>query len=422
MSQVAVALIILAIIVVSFIFELMPASVTAMLGCFAFAVTGIISFPDALRGFSNDTVLMVVGVMIIGSALFETGAAKLLGRLIIKLVGYDEKKLLLVIVVIAGVLSAFVSNSATVAMFIPMMHSVSVASDGKIQSKHLIMPLGLASLVGGGCTLIGSTPQLIAQALLQNAGLRTFTFFEQGIVGFPVLIVTVIYFATFGYPLIKKVTRNMISDTAVAITQPDKGKINLTVQMGISLFVLIFVVVTFIFGLWTNGAVALIGALVCIATGCISQKEAYSNVSWSSIFIIAAALGIGRGLDASGAAKYLATMLTTLMGPEPNFVVFISLISLLCLLIASFLSHTSAIAVMAPILITCAAQMNLEPASLVYVALVSINIGMLTPLGAASYTMTMTEGYHFSDYFKVGWPITLAAFILTVILCLVFII
>ena len=423
-TSVIIALIILTAIVISFTLELLPTFVIALGGCLAFCLTGILPLSEAFSGFSNDTVIMVIGVMIIGSCLFETGAAGLLGKTIIKWSKDDEKKILVVLVAVSGIMSAFVNNSAVVAMFLPMLRSVAVASKGEIKASNLVMPMSIAAMVGGSCTIIGSTPQLVALALLESNGLRKFTFFELGLVGAPILLITILYFATFGYKIIKKITKD-IQTPEYMLETPDKASDNnaqtiLTPKMMISIVILLFVVIALMFGLWSNGIVAMIGALLCIATGCINQTKAFKGVNWASVFIIAAALGIGKGMTESGAASFLAHGITRILGPNPSIPLFIAMVGLLCVFMANFFSHTSAVAVLAPVFIACAYEIGIDPVALIYCVCMFISIGMMTPLGTASHTMTMSEGYKFKDYFKVGWPLNLAAYLVIIILCLLF--
>jgi sodium-dependent dicarboxylate transporter 2/3/5 len=109
--------------------------------------------------------MMVIGVIVLGNAMFETGAAQLLGKGIVKLAGDNERNILILSMIAAAVLSAFLSNSATVAMF----YSNNIrcaATSSKIRRKNLFMPIGMAAVAGGCCTLVGSTPQVVAQGIL----------------------------------------------------------------------------------------------------------------------------------------------------------------------------------------------------------------------------------------------------------------
>ena len=97
---------IILLMIVGFVTEILPLSVTAFLGCLAFYITGIIDKSAVFSGFSNDIIYMIAGTMIVGEAMFQTGAAQFIGKKIIKAVGYDERRMIFVLVLAGGLLSA----------------------------------------------------------------------------------------------------------------------------------------------------------------------------------------------------------------------------------------------------------------------------------------------------------------------------
>jgi anion transporter len=385
--------------VMCFVTEIFPISVTALMGCMAFSLSGIISYQSAFAGFANDTVLMVAGAMVIGDAMFETGAAQYVGERIVKIVGYNEKRLICVVVIVVGLLSAFCSNSATMAMFLPLIRSVSATSGGKLKSKHIVMPMGLATMAGGCCTIVGSTPQLISQSLLKDAGLRPFSFFELGIVGFPILFLMVAYFGAVGYSLICKHTKHLEQEYKAAEISESR---TLTPKIVLSLAVMATMVIGMIAGIWTNGTVAIVASLICIITGCIKANVAYSHMGWGSLIVIAATIGVGKGLTESGTALFVAEKIVWLLGGQPRIIMLLALVGLLCTVLANLLSHTAALALVVPLFIPVATQLGIDETLLIFAVTCFINIGFSTPLGTASYQMTLSEGYKFNDYAKVG--------------------
>lgn len=418
MNEIVFSLIVIACMVICFVTEIVPISVTALAGCLAFAISGIITFPTAFAGFSNDTVLMIAGAMIVGDAMFETGAAQFMGEKIIKLVGYNERRLMVVLTAIVGLLSAFMSNSATMAMFIPLIRSVAASSNGKIKARHLIMPMGLASLAGGCCTIVGSTPQLIAQSLLEEGGYRTFSFFELGFIGFPILAFLVIYFGTYGYKTVMKATAYMPEpDYLDAMKVQTAEETKLTPKIIISTAIMVLMIVCFLADIWTMGAVALVSAMLCIVTKCIPAKKAYSRISWSSLIVIAATIGVGKGLTESGTALAVAEAIADLLGENPSPLLLLVVVGLLCTVLANFLSHTAALALLVPVFIPLSNQLGIDATLFIFAVTCFINIGYSTPLGAASYSMTLQEGYKFKDYAKVGGLFNIVCYAIVLVLC-----
>ncbi len=205
MPQDVLSIVIILIAVILFATEKIPLAMTALLTSLSMAILGIISYSDSLSGFGSPTVMMVIGMIIVGKALFETGLAQVIGNSLFTRVGSSEKKFLFAIIIIASVLSGFLSNTATVAMFMPIIASVAAQSKGKITKKNTFMALGFAAVLGGNTTLVGSTPQLVAQGILaQTEGVRTLAFFEIGLAAVPMVLIMILYFAVFGYNYYEK--------------------------------------------------------------------------------------------------------------------------------------------------------------------------------------------------------------------------
>ena len=122
---------------------------------------------EALAGFSNTTVIMMVGLFIVGGGIFQTGLAKMIGGQVIKLAGTSETRLFLLVMLVTALIGGFVSNTGTVALMLPIV--VSMAAYAGTSSRRLLMPLAFASSMGGMMTLIGTPPNLIIQETLANA-------------------------------------------------------------------------------------------------------------------------------------------------------------------------------------------------------------------------------------------------------------
>ena len=181
-----------------------PLSVTAVGAALAMGICGVIPFTSAFAGFASDVTMMVIGSMIIGEALFETGVAQKIGTSIIRMVGIREKLFIVVCVVVSAILSAFLSNTAVVAMMLPVVSATAASSRGDISRKNSFMAIGFAANVGGGMTLVGSTPNVIGQGILADAGLETMSFFDLTWGSIPRLLFIILFYATIGYALQKR--------------------------------------------------------------------------------------------------------------------------------------------------------------------------------------------------------------------------
>ena len=131
---------------------------------------------EALAGFSSQVVIMMIGLFVVGGAIFQTGLAKMISSRLLKLAGKSELKLFLLVMLVTGGIGAFVSNTGTVALLLPIV--VSLAYNAGMSPGRLLMPLAFASSMGGMMTLIGTPPNLIIQDTLTGAGYGELSFFS----------------------------------------------------------------------------------------------------------------------------------------------------------------------------------------------------------------------------------------------------
>ena len=162
--------------VVLFATEKLRVDVIAMLVLITLALTGLVTGADVFAGFSNPAVITVWAVYIVAGGLFRTGVADYLGRQITNLAGTSEPRLIAVIMLTCGFMSAFMNNIGAVAMLLPAVAGISRQS--KIPLSRLLIPLSFASLMGGNMTLIGTPPNVLAASILSERGLDSFSFFD----------------------------------------------------------------------------------------------------------------------------------------------------------------------------------------------------------------------------------------------------
>lgn len=459
MATSTVALIIIGVMMVLYATEILPLATTSLLGCLALAVFGVIPLADAFRGFGNDMVYLIVGMVVVGDALFETGAAGLIGKKIISVVGTNEKAFIGAIIIVILPISAFLSNTATVAMMLPIAASAIAASKGTLKKKDTYMILGLVAVAGGGLTLVSSTPQLIAQALLLDGGYEPIGFFELSYIGIPVLVLLVVYVFTVGHKLKKRIfnfpeaedeksedetswnktsedetasngaglgmshalsngannnasndANNDASNGAVENTRKD------TIKMCIAAAILVFCIVGFVSGLWSMGIVAMIGAVLCIVTGCISQERVFSKMNWTSVILIGCSFGLARGLEFSGAGSMVAQGLVGLMGEHISPWLLCASLALVTVIITNFMSSTATAALLVPIAALAAIELDYSVKAAVMAVAIAANIGYATPIATPPLTMTLTGGYRFMDYVKYGGILNILAYILIIAL------
>ncbi len=184
-------LIILLISAIFFVSGKVRSDLVALCALLALLLCQILTPAEALSGFSNTTVIMMVGLFIVGGGIFQTGLAKMIGSKVMTLAGNSELRLFLLVMIVTAAIGMFVSNTGTVALMLPIV--VSMAAAAGTSSRRLLMPLAFASSMGGMMTLIGTPPNLIVSDTLQTAGYEPLGFFTFLPVGLVTLAVGILY-------------------------------------------------------------------------------------------------------------------------------------------------------------------------------------------------------------------------------------
>ncbi|MBT3389492.1 MAG: SLC13 family permease [Chloroflexi bacterium] len=204
--------------------EKLRVDVVALLVLIIVGLTGLVGPKEVFAGFSNSAVITVWAVYIVSGGLFKTGVADILGKFIFKLSGNSEVRLIAVIMLTCGLMSAFMNNVGATAMLLPAV--VSVAKQTKIPVSKLLIPLSFSSLMGGAITLIGTPANILATSIVAENDLPTFSFFDFTPIGLVILAAGVLYMVfigrhflpvrqTPGEAQVKGELRNFISEVRV---------------------------------------------------------------------------------------------------------------------------------------------------------------------------------------------------------------
>ena len=185
-----ITLIILVITVAMFIWGRVRADIVALTALAALLVLGILTPAEALAGFSSPIVIMMIGLFVVGGAIMQTGLAKLTGNKLMALSRGNETITFLLVMLVTSFIGAFVSNTGTVALMMPII--MSLAAGSGMQSSRFLMPLAFAGSLGGMLTLIGTPPNLVIDEVLTAAGYQPLAFFSFFPVGIIVIAIGII--------------------------------------------------------------------------------------------------------------------------------------------------------------------------------------------------------------------------------------
>jgi di/tricarboxylate transporter len=180
--------------------EKLRVDVIAMMVLLAVALTGLVGPDEVFAGFSNPAVITVWAVYIVSGGLFNTGVADIMGRFILRLAGDSEVRLIAIIMLTCGIISAFVNNVGATAMLLPAV--VNLSRQTKVPVSKLLIPLSFSSLLGGKLTLIGTPANILATSIVAEHGLPTFSFFDFTPIGLVVFSTGIFYMIIIGRHLL----------------------------------------------------------------------------------------------------------------------------------------------------------------------------------------------------------------------------
>ena len=403
MSPSTITLLFLLFAVIMFVLEKIPLGVTSMIVCIGLVVTGVLDVKTAFAGFIDSNVILFVAMFIVGGALFETGMANKIGGIVTKF-AKTERMLIIAIMVIVGLMSGILSNTGTAAVLIPVV--IGIAAKSGYKRSRLLMPLVFAAAMGGNLSLIGAPGNLIAQSALGEIGLK-FGFFEYAVVGLPILIAGIIFYATIGYKLLPS---HDVKDDGAFDTTKDFSDVPKWKQWLSLVFTLLAMIFEDKIGikLCISGG---IGALLLILTGVISEKDALKSIDLKTIFLFGGTLSLASALQETGAGEVIANKVIGALGENPSPYILTLVVFLLCCIMTNFMSNTATTALMVPICLSIAQGMGADP------SVIGGSCAYATPIGMPANTMVVgAGGYKFMDYVKAGFPLIIIATVVSMII------
>ena len=426
MDPAVITLCVLAVACFLFVTELIPLAVTAMAACTALGILGVLPSKQVYAGLSNSTVVLFGGMFVIGAAMFRTGLAQAIGLGVVKKAGTKEVPLMGAVMFVTIVLSSVSSNTGTVACLMPVV--IGICQAAKISQSRQLMPLAIAANVGGTITMIGTPPNVIVTGALSAAGLPTFGFFEFAYIGIPLSIIVFFFTLFIGRHLLPANSAGEMDEEALKEAAEEAGaggddEPKSTTKMWISGLIMIGVVVCMALNLKTLPlqTAAVTGAILCVITGCLKEKEAYAGIDWVTIFLFAGMLSVATAMEKTGAGKLIADTVVGAMGDSPNAIMLCAVLYLISNVLTQFMSNTAAAALLAPIGISIAQSIGADPKPVLMAIGIAASMAFATPMATPPNTLVLGPGgFTFNDYVKVGLPLCIVTFIASVIIIPIF--
>ncbi|HIH00579.1 TPA: SLC13/DASS family transporter [Thermoplasmata archaeon] len=403
-AQVQYALAIFVCVSMLWTFGGLPLPVTALLVPVLLTFYGIFGTDEALRPFADPVVYLLMGGLIMAEAFRKHGVDRRLAYTIVARFGGDVGKILFSFMIVAAVLSMWISNTATVALMIPVVLGIAArAGEEKGRLSILfLLGVGIGSALGGMATITGSAPNAVASSLLaQRLAVdgATWTFVDWMKIGLPASIVLL----SLSWYLLKRmfpVKVRTLNISSVSKELAEMGSLSQGEKKTLGIFVPTVI-------LWIAGAdigamfgfpasfmsaaiVALSAAVLLFASKTLDWQDARA-ISWDIFLIIGAGLALGEGLQQSGAAEWMSGVLVSLTGDLHIFIIML-VVSLVSIAFSNFMSNTATAAILAPILIGMSDELMVDPRLLVLVCALSVSISFITPIGTPPFTLIYSTG------------------------------
>lgn len=406
-------LFLLGVVALLFVTELIPLAVTAVGAAVSCWMLGLIPVEQIFVGLADPTVVLFGGMFVVGAAMFYTGLAQQIGSTVVKMCGTGENRLMFGIMAVAALMSAFLSNTGTTACLIPVV--LAICANARISASRELMPLAFAAGLGGTITLIGTPPNILANVALKAAGMAElqFGFFEYAYIGIPITVAGIFYMMFIGKYLLPKEIQELES---LEIEQEITAETASRSKQIICGLIMAGVILTMAVDIVPLEVAAVTGALLCVLTGCLTEKQAYNSIDWITIFLFAGMIPVASAMNTTGAGKLIAEATVKMLGGNPSPYLVTAVLFCLAVLLTQFMSNTASKALLCPVGIALSAQMGASPKAVLMAILIASSCAFASPVGTPPNTLVLGPGnYKFLDYVKAGSGLVFVCLIVSII-------
>ncbi|HBS5650495.1 TPA: SLC13/DASS family transporter [Klebsiella pneumoniae] len=418
MSPAIITLLILVVAIIIFISDRLPMGLVAFMVPMALYFFGVIGVKDIFASIVNENVILIIAMCVLGAAFFKTGLAWQSSKILLKY-AKTERSLSVLIFMISGVMSAFVSNSGTVAVLIPIV--LGIAGTSQIKPIKLLMPLVFGATIGADISIIRSPGNLIAKNTIEtfSKGNLSVPFFEYAKIGIPLMIACALLLFFFGSRLIPDRDGHEQSDVQMDYSHIPEWHKLLTLIVFV-LAILGMVATDYVKFLPPIHIIACCAAIVLVLTGVLNQKETFNSFETLTVFMLAFMMPLGAALNSTGAGEMIARAVISVTGNSGVIVIMASL-WILTWALTQVMSNTAACTLLCPVGWTIAQSIGADPRAVVIAIFIASSVAVCTPMAIPANSMIIGPGnVKFKDFLKLGLAISFVCFIVSMILLPVF--
>ena len=414
MTPAAITLTVFLIALGLFIADFLPMGLMVFMVPLALYFCGVIDVKEIFAPLVGQSIILVVAMSVIGAALFRTGMAERIGRLLFRFCP-GERSLMMVVTLFSGVVSSFVSNTGTVAILIPIV--MGAAASHRVRPSRLLIPLTAGATLGGNISVIGSPGNLIAKETIEkfSEGAMSVRFFEYAGVGIPLLVAAAVFYALVGPKLLpSKGDAEAGGGGAQGAVLPGwKGWFTVAVLLGT---VGAMVGADYFKWLPPMHVTACVGAVAVVLFGVLTQKEAFAAFDMQAVFLLSFMTPLGGAMMKTGAARQIADAVVGVGGGHGPLVMM-AVLWLTVWGLTQVMSNTATCALFCPIGWTIAKTLGADPRAVVIAILIASSVAVCTPLAIPANSMILEPGgLRFKDFFKPGICLSALAFVLSMLL------
>jgi di/tricarboxylate transporter len=395
---------VLVVIMVGLVRDWLGPDVLLTAGVTALVLFGVLEPGQAFAGFANEGVLTIAGLFVVARAIEESGALDRLAHSLLGMQGSERGAVIRTMLATAGI-STVLNNTPVVAMLGPAVRRW--ARQHGVSPKRLLIPVSYAAILGGVCTLIGTSTNLVVAGMMRDAGMGEFGMFEITGVGLPCAVVGIGFMVLVGRHLLSDVLEPLPSGGEVEITQQSSvPEASTQRQAAVLLAVLAMILVPFLTPISLLTSV-FTTALILLFTGSISVRSARQSLQLEVLVTIAMAFGMGKALFDTGLASAVAHLVVVPAAPWGTLALFAA-VFLVTMLFTELITNNAAAVLMFPIAHAAAGQVGVDPRPLVILVAVAASCSFATPIGYQTNMMVaQLGGYRVTEFLRVGLPMNL---------------
>lgn len=409
-----IALAVLAAVVAGLIHGKLRSDVVALAGAAVLLGTRTVRPVEVQAAFASPAILALASLFVIAYAMELSGLLGLVIRGATRLCARLGAAGLWLVIVLCGLASAFLNNTPIVVLGAPVVRDV--ARSMNLSPKRFLIPLSYATILGGACTLIGTSTNLLVNDMARNAGQPTFSLFEVTPVALIIAAVGGVYMVVFGPRLLSTSPTEQEAPVPLASINPPTGEDPALypvdapfdpLRAGAALGVFVLVVTVAALGLLPIAAAAFAGAVLLVVTGMISVDDAYKGLRPEILLLIAGMVVVGLSMEVTGLAALATDALVgwlRQLGP----LYALALIYGATLLLTEILSNAAVAVLLTPIAVALAESLGVSPRPFLVAVMMAASAAFATPFGYQTNVLVyQMGGYRYLDFVRIGAPLNL---------------